>query len=794
MGYPGQKQYMISRLFEKISAGLHMPGRKGEVKLHLNTLLIALFLLQATIISALVGYAFYRNGRLIIDEVSYRLHSETNARIGGFLKSFTDSLQKIVENNLAIIRSGIIKHNDKDTIERYFIKQLTIHRSVNSFYFGNTAGGVVNARRDDRIGQIQVSETENFTVGRLITYITDKAGNRTKSIETMPGYDSRNRPWYKNAVKSGDTVWNPPYVLFSGKDIAASVSSPVYDSSGRLLGVVSAVMFLEQISSFLAGLSHEKSGVSYIVDRYGLLIALSGGSSVLSPITGNAHRRRVHASESYNSLVRGSFERLKERTGGGLMMHNDIHFMYHSEGKSYIMHASPFSSRTGIDWIIITVNPESDFADAAKAGNMVMLVMIFMAVIVCAAIGYFTSRWIAVPILSLSADIMCLGSGKWPERGLNNRIIEINDLEESFNGISIHLKCLIESMQVEVKERKLTEQALRESEEKYRALIEHSSAIIVRLDTAGRITYANDYALEFFGFRINELIGRKAVGTVIPYIDSSGNDLEEMMNELLKNPENYHRNENENIRKDGSRVMILWSNREIFNNDGNYAGITSIGTDITDRAIAEKNVQKLLAEKELILREVHHRVKNNMNTIAGILYLQSETVRDETASSALMEAHNRVLNMMLIYERLFRSSEFSGMQARDFFPDLISGICSTFSGFDNVSIITEIDECTLNSSQLIPIGIIINELMTNTYKYAFPGGRGGTIKISFNQQGSDFYSLVFTDDGIGMPENFIPGQSKGFGLNLVYLLAGQLGGSVIFNSSGGSSFTINFSV
>ncbi len=781
----------MNKLLKIIRENILIPGAEG-FSVHLKTVLIILFLFQTVVISALVGYAFYRNGRITINEVSYRLHSEINARINGFLKEITNTSLKIVENNASLIGRGIIGHNDRTTIAGYFFEQIGLYRPVSSIYFGNTKGGVVNIRRGDDRDSVYIIETDGFKAGSLVTYATDKKGRRTKALGSVSGFDSTKRPWYRNAIANRGTVWNSPYILFTGRDTAVSVSSPVYSTGGRLLGVVSADMFIAQISSFLSGINHGKSGMSFIVDRYGLMIASSTGEAILAPVKEGEFRRRLHASESGNPLVRGSVEQLKEKTGNILMLDSDIHTRFYMDGKVRLMHASPFTYASGIEWVVLTVNPESDFAEAARAGNMVMLVMVFSAVIVCAAIGYFTSRCIAEPILSLNRDVMALGTGMWPVRRERSSIVEIDDLEKSFDGISGYLKQLIEGLRAEVKERKLATLALRESEEKYKALIQHSNAIILRLDTAGRITYANDYALDFFGFRAEELIGKKAVGTVIPYIDSAGSDLEDMMESLIKDPELYHKNENENIRKDGSRARILWSNREIFNDDGKYAGVMSIGTDITDRTIAERRVQKLLDEKELILREVHHRLKNNMNTIAGILFLQSETVSDEMAAAALKEAHSRILSMMLIYDRLFRSSEFSGMQTRSFFTDLISGIGSTFPGFGDIKLITEIDDCRLNSGVLIPLGIIINELLTNAYKYAFTDGREGEIKITFLELGEGRYSLVFRDNGVGLPEETGPGQSKGFGLNLIYLLAQQFGGTVKVDCDGGSAFTINF--
>jgi PAS domain S-box-containing protein len=313
---------------------------------------------------------------------------------------------------------------------------------------------------------------------------------------------------------------------------------------------------------------------------------------------------------------------------------------------------------------------------------------------------------------------------------------------------------------LEVNDRRQAEDALRKSEEKYRELVELSNSIIIRRDISGKLTFINEYAQKFFGYTADEIIGRNIVGTLVPFHDKDGRDLQQMIHDIGANPELYVRNENENMRKDGSAVWIVWSNRGIMDENGNCAEILGVGTDITERRLAEIQIRKLLAEKELILQEVHHRIKNNMNTISVLLHLQSQSasIKDGAAAAVLQDARSRVLSMMLIYDKLYDSRDFRNISTRSYFPDLINGISSTFPNYERVAIKTRIDELVMDSNILAPAGIIINELLTNAFKYAFTYMEQGKIEISFLKRGDRSFEIIFCDNGCGMPESVVPGK------------------------------------
>jgi two-component sensor histidine kinase len=198
-----------------------------------------------------------------------------------------------------------------------------------------------------------------------------------------------------------------------------------------------------------------------------------------------------------------------------------------------------------------------------------------------------------------------------------------------------------------------------------------------------------------------------------------------------------------------------------------------------------------IEEKELLIREVHHRIKNNMNTISSLLELQAASMDDPAASAALLDAKSRLLSMGILYDKLYRTENVSEMPVGAFFPLLIAEVVDHFPNRDRVQFACEMGGFPLGARVLSLLGIIVNELVTNAMKYAFPGDRPGTIRAEANLDG-ETVRFVFEDDGIGLDESIDCHHTGGFGLKLVGILVGQIGGSVQIERDGGTRFVIEF--
>lgn len=261
----------------------------------------------------------------------------------------------------------------------------------------------------------------------------------------------------------------------------------------------------------------------------------------------------------------------------------------------------------------------------------------------------------------------------------------------------------------------------------------------------------------------------------------------ELINFLREHPREICEDELELI--DGT-VLERYS-APVLDNSKNHYGRVWIFHDITKRKEDENKIRSLLAEKEIALKEVHHRMKNNMSTIMGLLTLQADMLSDNHAVQALHQARDRVQSMMMLYDKLYRSPDFLEMPVQEYLEELIEKITGHFPNRDSVKIETHIQDFILTAMQLSVIGILLNELLTNAMKHAFLGRETGNMTISVSHVGKCI-SIAVQDDGNGIPETVNFENSQGFGLTLIRMLAAQLDGNLILDRKGGTKISLEF--
>ncbi len=299
--------------------------------------------------------------------------------------------------------------------------------------------------------------------------------------------------------------------------------------------------------------------------------------------------------------------------------------------------------------------------------------------------------------------------------------------------------------------------------------------------TEGRFLRVNQEWEKVLGYTLPELMGASFLDLVHP--DDLAATLEALS--VLESQREVLSFENRYRRKDGSYRWIEWRSRP--EGDRIYAA----ARDVTDRKLAEEEVAALLREKEIVLREVHHRIKNNMNTIVSLLSLQAMSMKDAAAREALEDASRRVRSMKVLYERIYQSPIFGSMSIRDYLGSLAEGIIADFPNRGIVALSMEVEDFPLESRILLPLGIMVNELLTNAMKYAFLGRSTGRILVTASLEGTQV-RLGIEDDGVGIPEGVDFGASGGFGLMLVRELTRQLQGTIRLERGQGTKVELVF--
>ncbi len=240
----------------------------------------------------------------------------------------------------------------------------------------------------------------------------------------------------------------------------------------------------------------------------------------------------------------------------------------------------------------------------------------------------------------------------------------------------------------------------------------------------------------------------------------------------------------------GKRTMLL-NARQIKQASGKHRIILLALEDITARKESERAGKALLEEKNLILKEVHHRIKNSMNTLRCILALQADSLGEPTSKQALMDAEGRVASMMTLYDKLYRSVDYSVLSIKGYLLSLVDEVVANFPRVCLVTVEKRLEDFTLDARVMQSIGIIVNELLTNIMKYAFEGRQTGTIRVSASRVGSKA-RITVEDDGAGVPEDINFDNSPGFGLMLVRTLTEQIGGTIRIERSRGTVVILEF--
>ncbi len=216
-----------------------------------------------------------------------------------------------------------------------------------------------------------------------------------------------------------------------------------------------------------------------------------------------------------------------------------------------------------------------------------------------------------------------------------------------------------------------------------------------------------------------------------------------------------------------------------------------LSNDIVERKRIEDQISRSLKEKEVLLKEIHHRVKNNMQVVSSLLNLQAHGIADATMRAVFADARNRVSTMALIHEKLYKSPDLAHINFNEYLQSLVAGIADTYHR-NEVAVSVDTEMVALDVSVGIPCGLIVNELVSNCLKYAFPAGRKGTIKIGIHKDSQGNNVLSVADDGIGFPEAVDFRKTTSLGLQLVNILTDQIHGTVELVKEEGTTFRITF--
>ncbi len=334
-----------------------------------------------------------------------------------------------------------------------------------------------------------------------------------------------------------------------------------------------------------------------------------------------------------------------------------------------------------------------------------------------------------------------------------------------------------------------TEQALRHSEEQIRQVVEANPSALLMVDDRGKIKLVNSQTERLFRYQREELL-HQSVELLVPGRFRSAHPLlrDGYFAAPVARPMGAGR-DLFGVRKDGTEVPIEIGLNPIRSAEGSFVLASII--DITERKRAEQMITGSLREKETLLKEVHHRVKNNLQIISSILQLQAGYLKDPQALNAFRECQDRIRSMALIHEKLYQAGDFARINFAEYVQSLVNILMRSYrSPGCAVSLTQEIEVVSLDLNLAIPFALIINEAVTNSLKHAFPSQPQGNIWVRLRQSADSVITLCVQDDGLGLPAGIDLVHPSTLGLRLILILAEQLHGNLEFCSHPGTTMTL----
>ncbi|MBD2039720.1 ATP-binding protein [Microcoleus sp. FACHB-672] len=427
----------------------------------LQTVLIVPFLLQIVAAVGLVGYLSFRNGQKAVNELVLQLQNEASSRVDQHLSSYLNTAKQVAKVNTDALELGLLNPKDLKTQGQFYWKQMQEFQ-VGYISFASTTGDFIGAgyHTDGKTIIINEVSLRQYGNSNSIIYKTDSKGNRIKAIENLGKYEYRKEPWYAETVEAGKPIWSQIYQWEQPPNpLAVSFNRPVRDRNNKIIGVIGIDQRLSQVSKFLNELKVSPSGKIFIIERNGLIVASSSTEQPFTMV--DSKPKRLQVLDSKDPLILATSRYLQKTFRNFKEINNSQHLEskinngnFPWESQRQFIKVTPWRDKFGLDWLIVTVIPESDFMEQINHNSRTTILLCFIALVIATGMAIFTARLIAYPILQLNRASDSIAGGQLNQKITVKGIHELKKLANSFNSMALQLQQSFETLEKQNEELK----------------------------------------------------------------------------------------------------------------------------------------------------------------------------------------------------------------------------------------------------------------------------------------------------------------------------------------------------
>lgn len=586
--------------------------RRFSKRISLHFVLVVPFALQTLGAVVLVGYLSYRSGQQAVEELAYQLMENTGQQVAQELNHYLQSAHEFNQRQIAAISSGVLNLQNLDQLHRYLLLQHKQAKGLTTLLFASPQGdlrvshrvsprdyGVTTQLRPEELPfEAAISEPSNPSTNR--TYSINEAGKPNRYLETIKNLDARDRPWYRQAVTTRKAGWTSPFQIGSTSLLALNAYAPFYDRNNQLQGVFAVNISLNQLSDFLAGLKVGQSGEVFIIERNGWLIADStpedsysiAGKPDLDGTTepGIVKFKRRFPSEVSNPRIQQTYEYLKQRFNHFATLRSFQSLQFTTQGRRYFVTIAPYNDAYGLDWLVVTVIPESDLTTEIQRNTHTTALLCLLTLGLSIASGWLTAHRFTRRIDRLNRVSQELASGNLSQRlPADSGVAEVRKLAQSFNQMADQLQQSFDRLK----------DALEESEDRFTTVFRTCPDPIAIIDLSeGRFLEVNHRLTEFYGYSREEMVGQTALELGL-WVNRA--EREQFSHQLESQGHTYNQELTTRTKAGDTKVILI--SAEVCDLQ-EQAVIILVIRDINDRKQLENALQRSESESRTILNSV----------------------------------------------------------------------------------------------------------------------------------------------------------------------------------------------